>query len=126
MHYNLINESMNCSMSVRNPEVGMCGTLFCGSDRYPVVVTEIIDRRTIRVDFLEDFDYEYSIIGKLDNNINYLHPNRLSHYMWNSDEGKGKPYTYRKNKRWIEMGKDMWSAASVHLGKADSYRDPNF
>ena len=39
---NKLNESTNCSKSQKNLYVGLCGTQFVGSDRYAVVITEII------------------------------------------------------------------------------------
>ena len=130
MHYNLVNEAMNGKMSLTNPKVGMCATQFCGSDRWPYVVTEVISKNKIRVDGMNDFHYSSEKIID-ENGAEFLYPKMMGYYTKITEDGKtmvptGKIYTYRKNKRWIREGKDMWDTGAIHLGKADEYRDPNF
>ena len=55
----------------------------------------------------------------------------MGYYTKITEDGKtmvptGKIYTYRKNKRWIREGKNMWETGAIHLGKADKFRDPDF
>ena len=57
--------------------------------------------------------------------------NALGHYVTISEDKKsivpfGKIFTYRKNKRWMHEGDDLWGTGAIHLGKADEYRDPDF
>jgi hypothetical protein len=37
-----------------------------------------------------------------------------------------RTYTLRKNGRWMEEGKGMWETSSIHIGKAENYRDPSY
>lgn len=130
MHYNLLNECMSCRKSITKPEIGMAATMFVGSDRYAMVVTEVINDKTIRVEHLKDEDEEkYLILGMDD--VQRLDPRRIGNYVYlDIHENKimpyGTVYTYRKNKRWMPKGQDCWGTCSVHLGVADSYRDPSF
>lgn len=128
MHYNMLNEAMNCSKSVTNPEVSMAGTMYVGTDRYAVVVTEVINNRTIRVEHMSDYDEKHSLITD-ENGVERLNPQMIGNYV-KIEDGKiiprGKIYTYRKNKRWMPKNEDMWGTCSIHLGVADSYRDPCF
>ncbi len=128
MHYNLVNESMNAKMSSTKPFVGMCGTMFCGSDRWPYVVTEVFTNKKIRMTSMSDEDYNSNRPTNEDG-IEFLY--NIGNYVKINDDKtkiipKGKIYTYRKNKRWICQGKNAWETGSIHLGKADLYRDPDF
>ena len=127
----MVNEMMNAEMSVLTPELGMVGTMFVGTDRYAMVVTEVFNDKKIRVDYIENDEMSeivteenkkwdrlpWSVLVK-----NHVRAND-SHKGW---EGRGKIYTYRKNKRWMREGDDCWGTCSIHLGKADNYRDPSF
>ena len=131
IHPNMINESMNVNKSRQtNLYVGMCGTKFVGSDRYAVVITEVISPKCVRVDHMLEFDYEYNKL--MDENDNeYLDPRVMVNYVKvNNDrtgfEAKGRIFKLRKNGRWIEEGVSLWSTGGVHFGEADEYRDPSF
>lgn len=133
MHYNLLNECMNCQMSSTEPKVGMLATMFCGSDRYAMVVTEVINNKKIKIDYLYCSDFYLTNNTYTDNKtkcdflndaelIKFVMPNK-NRTGW---EGTGKIYTYRKNKRWMPFKSECWGTCSIHLGKAENYRDPSF
>jgi len=130
MHYNLINEAMNARKSVKTPKVGMCGTMFCGSDRYAMVVTEVISKTKIRATMMSDKDYQAP--KDLDEDGNeFLPESSMADYsrlnaMTLESEPRGKVYSFRKNHRWIEKGGSLWGTGSIHLGSAENYRDPSF
>lgn len=121
MHYNLVNESMNLKKSETFPKVGMCGTMFCGTDRWPIVVTLVKGKKTIKASMIYDEDFHNNIVEK--DGIDYLEipEEKMKNYLQYS-----KTYTYRKNYRWMQEGHDMWQTGAIHLGKADEYRDPDF
>lgn len=130
MHYNLLNECMSCEMSSTNPSVGMCATMFVGSDRYAMVVTEVINKKKIRVDYMEDSHYNEAKTTD-ENGADFVPLCKMHVYTQINDERtsivpRGRIYTYRKNKRWMREGDDCWGTCSIHLGKADNYRDPSF
>ena len=130
MHYNLVNEAMYGEMSSTNPMVGMCATMFCGTDRWPYVVTEVFTNKKVRVAMMNSDDYKSEKIVNEDGTeslASYL----MGKYVRISDDKKtlvpiGKIFTYRKNHRWMQEGSDLWGTGAIHLGKADEYRDPNF
>lgn len=130
MHYNMVNEVMNAKVSSTTPKVGMCATQFVGTDRWPYVVTEVLGKNKIRVEHMNSFHYTSE--KEIDENgIEFLPKKMMGYYTTITEDGKtmvpvGEIYTYRKNKRWMPAGKDMWGTASIHLGKADEYRDPDF
>ena len=130
MHYNMVNEMMNAEMSVIKPELGMVGTMFVGSDRYARVVTEVFNDKKIRVDYLRD--EEMPFVTTTADGWDRLESNALVKNHVKVDDthtkytGFGIIYTYRKNKRWMQEKTDCWGTCSIHLGKAESYRDPNF
>jgi len=130
MHYNLVNESLYGKMSSTNPEVGMCATMFVGSDRWPYVVTEVFTNKKIRVAMMstDDYDSEKIVNGRGEE---FLPSYLMRKYAKVSDDMKtivpsGDIFTYRKNYRWMKEGSEMWGTGAIHLGKADEYRDPNF
>ena len=130
MHYNLLNECMSCEMSSTNPSVGMCATMFVGSDRYAMVVTEVINKKKIRVDHMVDEDYNGEKHSD-QNGADFVPIFNMNKYARVNDEhtgfeSTGQIYTYRKNKRWMREGDDCWGTRSIHLGKADNYMDPSF
>jgi ribosomal protein S13 len=127
-----INEVMSCQASEKkNIEIGMAATYFVGSDRYAMVVTEILGPKKIRVARMEDEDYN-DLENYTDNkNIQILRGTRMMKYVQISEDGKswegiGKIYTLRKNGRWMAEGQGLWGAGSVHLGHAETYLDPCF
>lgn len=130
MHYNLLNECMSCEMSSTSPSVGMCATMFVGSDRYAMVVTEVINKKKIRVDHMTDEDYNGEKHSD-QNGADFVPIFNMNKYARVNDEhtgfeSTGQIYTYRKNKRWMREGDDCWGTRSIHLGKADNYMDPSF
>ncbi len=117
----MINEVMGVRRSDNsNLFVGLCGTMFVGSDRYPMVVTEVISKKKIRVSHLYDDDYEHNIQINKDG-IDFLPDEFMSKYI-----RRGDVFTLRKNRRWIKEGHGLWETGAVHLGHADEYRDPSF
>lgn len=135
IHYNMLNECMNAKKSVTNPVIGMVATMFVGSDRYAMVVTEVYNKNKIKVAHMSDSDYKsyQNSTNKytLKNGADVINFNNLNDYIIiNEDrtdfETAGKIYTYRKNKRWMPSGDGMWGTCSIHLGKAETYLDPCF
>ena len=130
MHYNMVNEVMSAEMSSTNPVVGMCATMFVGSDRYAMVVTEVINKKKIRVDHM-NIEHYNGEKRKDDSGAEFIPLHKMNAYAEVNDECTsivpcGQIYTYRKNKRWMPAGSGLWETCSIHLGKADNYRDPNF
>ena len=102
---NEINEAMSCKVSVKNNVVaGMVGTMFVGSDRYPIVVATVFSPKHIKI-----ADLPNAYLSKFISKVHEL-----------------TDYTLRKNGRWMPKGEGMWGTCSVHLGHADSYLDPDF
>lgn len=129
MHINMMNESMNCKVSEnKNLYVGLCGTQFVGSDRYAVVITEVVSPKCVRVEYMTDADYNST--RPTDAFGNEFIYNMGSYVRVNEDRtkivAKGKLFKLRKNKRWIIDGNDLWATGAVHFGEADEYRDPSF
>lgn len=129
MRVSMINEAMSCNASEKNHlYVGLCGTKFVGSDRYAVVITEVISPKCVRVDNMSNNDYvnnrrtdEYGNEFIMDMR-HYSHVNAERTKI----EATGKVYKLRKNGRWIVDGDSLWSTGGVHFGEADEYRDPCF
>lgn len=132
IHENEVNEVMNCKASVKNQILpGMGATMYCGSDRYPMVVVEVVSPKNIKVAHV--YDEDENSFSKNDN-IHMMPKDVLEKYnnmkdwepccgqMW----GVKLPYNLRKNGRWMPKGKGMWETCSIHVGYADSYRDPCF
>lgn len=129
MHYNMINEVMNAKSSViNNIFVGMCATMFVGSDRYAMVVTEVLGPKKIRVAHL--YDWENSVMTNEDGT--QFMPEQFMAQFAKINESKtgfdsiGDIFTYRKNHRWMREGDSCWSTGSIHVGNADDYLDPCF
>ena len=136
IHPNEVNEVMNAKMSFTNPVVGLLGTMFVGTDRYAVMISEVINKKTVKV--VKIFDEEW--LKENTNTIaedmpDFITPYRAARYLAeNGDfdvvdgkwEVKGTTYTLRKNGRWMPAGDSMWGTCSIHFGKADPYMDPNF
>jgi len=139
VHPNMVNEAMNLK-SIETPQVGMVGTMFCGSDRWPMVCTEVLGKKKVRATMMSDADYTFVSA----NNAKFVPDDRLfSNNYFEEIPGReectlsngkvvkplrarGKIYTLRKNHRWMEAGHDMWMVGGVHFGHADEYRDPDF
>lgn len=117
IHYNEVNESMNCKMAlIKDIQPGMGGTLFCGSDRYAVVVTHVVSPKHIQVVTI------YRPEGKFttdENGIDWINDQTIKF-------SSVQDYTLRKNGRWMPKGKGMWETSSIHIGKAEEYIDPDF
>ena len=132
IHVNELNEAMNCKASVKNESTsGMCGTMYVGSDRYAVVVTEVISPKKIKVAHMLDEHEQY--IRQNDNGADILSPEFVEVYAQFVPDQWGycgfhvpRIYTLRKNGRWMPAGKGMWETCSVHIGHAENYRDPSF
>jgi len=131
IHYNEINEAMNCKSSVKkNITPGMGATMFCGSDRYAMVVTEVLTTKKIKVAHVLD-EHENKFITK--NEIQYLPEDLLKVYSKFVPDKFGycslhvpRIYTLRKNGRWMPLGAGMWETCSIHVGEAENYRDPSY
>ena len=131
IHPNMINEVMNINKSRQNHlYVGMCGTQCVGSDRYAVVITEIVSPKCVRVSHMNRNDYDNNrLIDENDNE--YLDPRVMNDYVRVNEERTkfescGKIFKLRKNGRWIQEGANLWSTGGVHFGVAEEYRDPSF
>lgn len=128
IHYNQLNEAMSCKLSV-NPEsvkVGMMATMYAGSDRYMMIVVAHPNKNSIVVEH-----YDYSLHGQIKtiNGIEFADAsgyNEREIHAQKFDGHAGADYTWRKNNRWMPKGCGMWGTCSVHVGKGDEYRDPNF
>lgn len=123
---------MNCKASVKNQIVpGMGATMYCGTDRYAMVVIEATSPKNIKVAHVYDED-ENTFINT--NGIQMMPQDILEKYAnmkdWTPCCGQSwgvkLPYTLRKNGRWMPKGKGMWETCSIHIGCVDSYRDPCF
>ena len=131
IHYNEVNEAMNCKSSVKNNiKPGMGATMFCGSDRYAMVVTEVISPKKIKVAHVLD-SHEDKFVDE--NEIDFLPEELLEEYKKFVPDEYGyrgfyvpRTYTLRKNGRWMEEGKGLWETCSIHIGVAENYRDPSF
>lgn len=131
IHPNEVNEVMNCKKSVKSAIVpGMGATMYVGSDRYAMVVVDVISDKKIKVTYLDD-DYD-KLVEK--DGIDYLPEEYLNHYrefgeydpILGHSHGLLHTYTLRKNGRWMPMGSEMWGTCSIHIGKANNYMDPSF
>ena len=124
--------AISCTFSLHNSNlyVGLCGTMFVGSDRYPIVITEVISQKEVRVEDMHDIDYSNNM-RKDDNDNDYLTNDTMRNYAKvNPDRtgfvSIGDIYKLRKNGRWIKKGHGLWETGAVHFGCADEYRDPSF
>ena len=121
IHPNMLNEAMNVNKSRQiKLYVGMCGTQFVGSDRYAVVITEIVSPKCVRVTHMNHNDYDNNrLIDENDNEFISV-PNMTKYVRVNKErtnfEPCGKIFKLRKNGRWIEEGNSLWSTGAVHFG----------
>ena len=124
IHYNELNEVMNCKASVKDDiRPGMAATMFVGSDRYAMVVTSVHSPKHISVTWLENADMEKLV---KEDNIEMLPESLLEKYTNTLSMGSVREYTLRKNGRWMPKGEGLWGTCSLHIGHADNYRDPSF
>ena len=73
----MINEVMAVEKSDNsNLYVGLAGTMFVGSDRYAVVITEVISQKEVRVADMETIDYNSNIVID-ENSMEYIAPNNM-------------------------------------------------
>lgn len=127
----MIGEVMGVKKSDNsNLYVGLCGTMFVGSDRYPIVITEIISPKSVRVTHMWDIDYSNNM-RKDDNGNDFLITDVMRNYVKVNPNrtgfvSVGDIYKLRKNGRWIKEGRGLWETGAVHFGRADEYRDPSF
>ena len=129
-----VNEVMNCNKSVKNNIVpGMGATMYVGSDRYAMVVTKVITPKKIMVAHLRDEDENKLITDE--NGVQMLPEDLLEFYMHQNQTDKwgyhlsyyhSIEYSLRKNGRWMPKGQNMWGTSAIHIGEAESYRDPNY
>ena len=131
IHTNMLNEAMNCSKSIKEYLVpGIGATMYCGSDRYAMVVTEVLTPKKIKIAHLLD-KHEDKLITK--NGLQFLPNEYLEEYKKFVPDKYGYCgfhvpiiYTLRKNGRWMPQGSGLWETRSVHIGEAENYRDPCF
>ena len=127
----MIGEVMNCKKSDNsNLYIGLCGTMFVGSDSYAVVITEVISPKEVRVADMLDEDYNSEKITD-ENGCEYIPAYRMPKYAKVTEdltkfESIGEIYKLRKNGRWIKKGCGLWETGGVHFGHSENYRDPNF
>ena len=127
-----LNEVMNCKKSVKSDIIpGMGATMYVGSDRYAMVVVEVISPKKIKVTYADDLENKFVT----DENGNDMIPEEYMNDLRNFEDyspiaghshGLLHTYTLRKNGRWMPQGAGMWETCSIHIGKAESYRDPSF
>lgn len=124
--FTMINEVMSCSKSLTEPKVGMGATMFVGSDRYAMVVTEVLTPKKIKVTHIDDADEDKFVTI---DGVMFLPDDNMKKYLDLSD-GHGlfnnRVYTYRKNHRWMPQGEGCWGTSAIHLGHAENFMDPCF
>lgn len=127
----MIGEVMGVKKSDNaNLYVGLAGTMFVGSDRYAVVITEVISPKSVRVADMHDIDYSNNLC-KDDNGNDFLTNDTMRNYVKVNPNRTGfvsigDTYKLRKNGRWIREGRGLWETGAVHFGHADVYMDPSF
>lgn len=127
IHPNMINEAMNCLKSVKECLVpGIGATMYVGSDRYAMIVIEVLTPKKIKVAHLFN-NHEDKLITK--NGLQFLPDEYLKEYKKldnGNDFHSSRIYTLRKNGRWMPQGSGLWDTCSIHIGEAENYRDPSF
>lgn len=105
------------------PKVGLMGTMFVGSDEYPVVIVDVISKKKVNVVIMYENDYDQDVtIDSCGNDIYKYDTNDLKVDLGN----RMLTYTLRKNNRWVREHDGLWSCGAVVFGKANKYIDPNF
>lgn len=131
MHINVVNEAMGVKKSINTGiKVGMGATMFVGSDEYPMVITEVISNKKIRVAHMHDGDYECNK-HITTNGIEFIPNEHMYKYVRVNDTATnivpiGEIFTLRKNGRWMKEGAGLWETGGIHIGKAEEYMDPSF
>lgn len=110
-------------------EPGMGATMYVGSDRYAMVVTEVLTPKKIKVAHMTDNDEQNNLIED-ENGIQRLSELLMEKYADGSDKlnsyYKGTVYTLRKNGRWMPAGAGMNETCGVRIGRAETWLDPSF
>ncbi len=83
------------------PTVGLGATYYCGSDRYPCTVIQVINDKRIVI---------------------MQHPGRIR----SADKTDTYTVTLRKNGKWHRVGTKHYHTGYYVLGERDSYMDPSF
>ena len=130
--YYMVNEVMNAKKSETNNIVpGMGATYFIGSDSYAMVVTEVLSPKSIMIAHVID-SHEDKFITNEDG-LDILPEEFLKEYEKFIPDEFGyksynvpRKYTLRKNHRWVEEGHGLWDCGGIHIGHAETYRDPSF
>lgn len=126
-----INEVMNTKAN-ENPEVGMGATRFVGSDRYSMVVTEVLSPKKVKVahvpnEFMNKFSTDENGIMRLPKEyLDDIIERGNKKMDFGTPYYAGIEYTLRKNGRWLPVGTGLWDTCSVRFGYAEDYRDPCF
>ena len=118
---NCINEVMN-TRADETPKVGMPATIFVGSDRYAMIVLEVLSPKRVIITNMQDDDYdEYE-----KNTEAFDGETVIEKYKNIEPHCKGVEYTLRKNGRWLPKGSGLWDTCSARFGVAENYMDPCF
>lgn len=126
-----INEVMNTKAD-ETPEVGMGATRFVGSDRYSMVVTEVLSPKKVKVahvpdEFMNKFSTDENGIMRLPKEyLDDIIERGNKKLDFGTPYYAGIEYTLRKNGRWLPTGLGLWETCSVRFGYAEDYRDPCF
>ena len=130
--YYMVNEVINTKKSETiNIVPGMGATYFIGSDSYAMVVTEDLSPKSIMIAHVIDSHEDKFITNK--DGLDILPEEFLKEYEKFVPDEFGyksynvpRKYTLRKNHRWVEEGHGLWDCGGIHIGHAETYRDPSF
>ena len=130
--YYMVNEVMNVQKSeTTNIVPGMGATYFIGSDSYAMVVTEVLSPKSIMIahaipshedKFVTNEDGLDILPEEFLKEYEKFVPDEFGYKSYNVP----RKYTLRKNHRWVEEGRGLWDCGGIHIGHAESYRDPSF
>ena len=116
-----INEVMN-TRADETPKVGMPATIFVGSDRYAMIVLEVLSPKRVIITHMKDDDYD-----KYEKNPEAFDGKTvIEKYKSIDTYCEGIEYTLRKNGRWLPKGSGLRDTCSARFGAAENYRDPCF
>ena len=116
-----INEVMNTRVD-ETPKVGMPATIFVGSDRYAMIVLEVLSPKRAIITHMQDDDYD-----EYEKNPEAFDGEAvIEKYKSIEPQCKGMEYTLRKNGRWLPKGSGLWDTSSARFGAAENYMDPCF
>lgn len=119
-----INEVMNTKVN-ENPEVGMGATRFVGSDRYAMVVTEVLSSKKVKIahvpkELLEKFVTDENGVMRLpEEYLNDIIARGNKKMQFGTPYYAGIEYSLRKNGRWLPKGEGLWGTCSVRFGYAE-------